>query len=52
MPPRFPDDSKYGSLGRMHSSFSRALPATKRWAMAVDFENNVKAALEREKNEK
>lgn len=52
MRPNLADDAPARSFYRMRNAFNRALPTTKRWAMAVDFQNNVNAALEREKNEK
>ena len=41
----------WSGLTRCLNAFNKSLPATKRWAMGVDFDNNVAAALEREKKE-
>lgn len=38
-------------LAKLINAFGKSLPTTKRWAMGVDFDNNVKAALEREKKD-
>ena len=40
----------YG-MARIINAFTKSMPNTKRWAMGVDFDNNVAAALAREKKD-
>lgn len=40
----------YG-MSKIINAFTKSLPNTKRWAMGVDFDNNVAAALAREKKD-
>ena len=44
------DEIPLEGLKRFMRAFNASLPTTKRWAMSSDFQNNVNAALEREKN--
>ena len=41
----------WDGMNKLRGAFIKALPMTKRWAMSVDFQNNVSAALAREKKE-
>jgi hypothetical protein len=39
----------YDGYIRLRSAFTRSLATTKAWTLSTDFQNNVNAALEREK---
>ena len=39
----------YDGFFRLRAVFQRSLPTTKAWTLSTDFQNNVSAALEREK---